>query len=148
MLGPNDRAVPPLDFKGRHISFINRGLVPRALFAAGSVTPRFVRLRDAPAFFGMNKNLFNREVRPLLTEIHIGKQGRAFDRLEMEAAAEEYKSRNGRPAAERSKPWDKKEGECQDSNDVVEFGTSTKSFTEREFAKALARAIAGKPKRC
>jgi len=112
------------------------------------VAPRFIRLRDAPRFFGMDKNRFNREVRPHLTEIRIGTQGRAFDRLEMEAAAEEYMSRNGRPAAERSKPWDKKEGECQDSNDVVESGTSTKSFTEREFAKALARAIARKPKRC
>ena len=80
----------------------------------------------------MNKNLFNREVRPLLTEIRIGKQGRAFDRLEMEAAAEEYMSRNGHPAAERSKPWDRTEGECQDSNDVVESGTSTRPFTERE----------------
>jgi hypothetical protein len=112
------------------------------------VAPRFIRLRDAPHFFGMDKNRFNREVRPCLTEIRIGKQGRAFDRLEMEAAAEEYMSRNGRPAAERSKPWDKTEGECQDSNDVVESGTSTRSFTEREFAKALAQATAKKPKRC
>ena len=112
------------------------------------VAPRFIRLRDAPRFFGMDKNRFNREVRPRLTEIRIGTRGRAFDRLEMEAAAEEYMSRNGRPAAERSKPWDKTEGECQDSNDVVESGTSTRSFTELEFAKALARAIARKPKRC
>jgi hypothetical protein len=96
----------------------------------------------------MNKNLFNRNVRPRLTEIRIGKQGRAFDRLEMEAAAEEYMSRNGRPAATRSKPWDKTEGECQDSNDVVASGTSTRSSTEREFAKALAQATTRKPKRC
>ena len=118
--------------------------VPRSLPAVGSAIPRLVRVRDAPAFFGMNKNLFNREVRPRLTEIRIGKQGRAFDRLEMEAAAEEYMSRNGRPAAERSKPWDKTEGECQDSSDVVESGTSTRSFTEREFAKALELTISPK----
>jgi len=44
--------------------------------------PRLIRLRDAPYFFGMDKNRFNREVRPFLTEIRVGKQGRAFDRLE------------------------------------------------------------------
>jgi hypothetical protein len=47
-----------------------------------AVVPRFIRLRDAPRFFGMDKNRFNREVRPHLTEIRIGRQGRAFDRLE------------------------------------------------------------------
>jgi hypothetical protein len=109
---------------------------------------RFVRFRDAPAFFGMNKNLFNREVRPHLTEIRIGRQGRAFDRLEMEASAEEYRSRNGRPAAARSKPWDKTEGECQDSSDVVECGTSTRLSTERAFAKALEHATSRKRKHC
>jgi len=44
--------------------------------------PRLIRLRDAPYFFGMDKNRFNREVRPFLTEIRVGKQARAFDRLE------------------------------------------------------------------
>ena len=43
--------------------------------------PRFIRLRDAPRYFGMDKNRFNRDLRPRLTEIRIGKQGRAFDRL-------------------------------------------------------------------
>jgi hypothetical protein len=109
---------------------------------------RFVRFRDAPGFFGMDKNRLNREVRPLLTEIRIGIQGRAFDRLEMEASAEDYRSRNGRPAAARSKPWDKTEGECQDSSDVAESGTSTRLSTERAFAKALAQATARKPKHC
>jgi hypothetical protein len=66
--------------------------------------PRFIRFRDAPRFLGMDKNRFNREVRPSLAEIPIGKQGVAFDRLELELAAEDYKRRNGRPAAQRRKP--------------------------------------------
>jgi hypothetical protein len=82
------------------------GPEPVTGYAGRALLPRLIRLRDAPYFFGMDKNRFNREVRPLLTEIQVGKQGRAFDRLEMEAAAEDYKSRNGRPAAERKKPWD------------------------------------------
>jgi hypothetical protein len=105
--------------------------------AGRTFQPRLIRLRDAPYFFGMDKNRFNREVRPFLTEIRIGKQGRAFDRLEMEAVAEDYKSRNGRPAAERSKPWDNQRRRV--SSSVVGSGTSTRSSEEQEFAKALAR---------
>ena len=71
-----------------------------------NVLPRFIRFRDAPGYLGMDRNRFNAEVRPALTEIPIGQQGIAFDRLELEAWAEDYKRRNGRPAAERKKPWD------------------------------------------
>ena len=58
--------------------------------------PRLVRLRDAPAYLGMDRNRFNREVRPHLTRIPIGQQGIAFDRLELDAWVEDYVSRNGR----------------------------------------------------
>src|SRR2546423_8395621 len=36
------------------------------------VTPRIIRFRDAPAYLGMDRNRFNAEVRPNLTEIPIG----------------------------------------------------------------------------
>ena len=68
--------------------------------------PRLVRLRDAPAYLGMDRNRFNHEVRPHLTNIPIGRQGVAFDRLELDAWVEDYVLRNGRPAARRRKPWD------------------------------------------
>jgi len=68
--------------------------------------PRFIRLRDAPAYLGMDRNRFNRLVRPNLVIVPIGKQGIAFDRLDLDDWADQYKSRNGRPAAERRKPWD------------------------------------------
>ncbi len=58
--------------------------------------PRLVRFRDAPAYLGMDRNRFNREVRPHLTNIPIGRQGIAFDRLELDAWVEDYVSRNGR----------------------------------------------------
>lgn len=58
--------------------------------------PRLVRLRDAPAYLGMDRNRFNNEVRPRLTKIPIGQQGIAFDRLELDAWVEDYVSRNGR----------------------------------------------------
>jgi predicted DNA-binding transcriptional regulator AlpA len=58
--------------------------------------PRLVRLRDAPAYLGMDRNRFNRDVRPHLIRIPIGQQGIAFDRLELDAWVEDYISRNGR----------------------------------------------------
>lgn len=110
------------------------------------IVPRLIRLRDAPRYLGMDKNRFNREVRPFLTEIRIGTQGVAFDRLEMEAAADDYKSRNGRPAAERSKPWDNQRRPV--SSSVVGSGTSIRSSEEQEFAKALARVTGEEQKSC
>lgn len=68
--------------------------------------PRFVRLRDAPDYLGMDRNRFNQSVRPNLVVIPIGKQGIAFDRLDLDDWADQYKSRNGCPAAQRRKPWD------------------------------------------
>jgi hypothetical protein len=46
--------------------------------------PRFIRLRDAPSYLGMDKNRFNRDVRPRLSAIPIGTQGIAFDRLDLD----------------------------------------------------------------
>src|SRR5260221_13305618 len=85
--------------------------------------PRFIRLRDAPAYLGMDKNRFNRNVRPLLCVIPIGTQGIAFDRVDLDAWADEYKNRNGRPAASlmRSKPSETKERQA--SRNVVAYGT-------------------------
>jgi hypothetical protein len=68
--------------------------------------PGGIRLRDTPFYLGMDRNRFNSEVRPHLTTIPIGRQGIAFDRLELDAWVADYVSRNGRPAAERRKPWD------------------------------------------
>jgi len=49
------------------------------------IQPRLIRLRDAPAYLGMDRNRFNHDVRPALLEIRIGRQGVAFDRLELDA---------------------------------------------------------------
>ena len=53
------------------------------------VIPRLIRLRDAPFYLGMDRNRFNAEVRPSLTQIPIGEQGIAFDRLELDAWVEQ-----------------------------------------------------------
>ena len=59
----------------------------------------------------MDRNRFNSEVCPYLVEICIGEQGIAFDRLDLDAWVDQYKTRNGRPASNlRGKAsWDAKE---------------------------------------
>jgi hypothetical protein len=107
--------------------------------------PRLVRFRDAPAYLGMDRNRFNREVRPHLTNIPIGRQGIAFDRLELDAWVEDYVSRNGRPGRlQGERLWDAKKRPV--SSKERAFGTSTNGSKGNEFAKALARLSLRKPR--
>ena len=105
---------------------------------------RIIRFRDAPAYLGMDRNRFNAEVRPYLTEIPIGKQGIGFDRLELDAWVDEYIARNGRPARQKGvRTWDAKE--YQGSSCAEGSGTSTSASSGGEFAKALAQLNSKKP---
>ena len=113
-------------------------------FKKPELQPRVIRFRDAPYYLGMDRNRFNAEVRPYLTEVPIGTQGKGFDRLELDAWFEDYKSRNGRPARKGETPWDANKspaslcgpGSC----------TSTNASSGGEFAKALAQINSKKPK--
>ena len=110
------------------------------------ITPRLLRFRDAPRYLGMDRNRFNAEVRPYLVEIRIGKQGIAFDRLEMDAFAEQYISRNGCPGKPMGElPWPTKRHPVSLSG--AKSGTSTKGSTESAFKAALKQAAENKPKR-
>lgn len=107
--------------------------------------PRLIRLRDAPFYVGMDKNRFNQTVRPNLTEIPIGDQGIAFDRLEIDLWVDYYIRCNGRPATPiGEKPWDVKKP--QGSSKGASTGTSTRLSKEGAFAKALAQVNSKKPK--
>jgi hypothetical protein len=110
------------------------------------ILPRLIRLRDAAHYLGMDPNRFNAEVRPFLLEIPIGKQGIAFDRIDLDAWVDQYKDRNGRPgkAMGGKPPWDKKFP--QDSSREAISGTSRKQSVEEEFKKALEQASLRKPK--
>jgi hypothetical protein len=81
----------------------------------------------------MDPNRFNAEVRPYLTEIPIGSQGIAFDRLELDAWADDYRSRSGRPP-QKEAPWQRR---LQVFIEEMESGTSiSKSKELADFAKA------------
>lgn len=102
------------------------------------ILPRLIRLRDVSAYLGMDRNRFGNEVRPYLTTIPIGKQGIAFDRLELDAWVEEYIARNGRPGRLQGvRPWDVDDRPA--SSRERAYGTSTSGSKGGEFAKALAQ---------
>ena len=111
---------------------------------AGTIPPRLIRLRDAPAYVGMDPNRFNEEVRPYLIEIPIGRQGVAFDRLDLDAWVDQYKERNGRPGKQKGgkRPWDARTSQV--SSTAMARGTSTRGSEEDEFAKAVERATSQK----
>ena len=78
--------------------------------AAIVVLPRFLRLKDAPKYLGMDRNRFCQEVRPFITEIRMGTRSVAFDRLELDAFADQYRKRNGRPTSHKENlKWDAKQ---------------------------------------
>lgn len=113
--------------------------------------PRFIRLKMAPAYVAMDKNLFNRTVRPYLRQIPIGRGGIAFDRLELDRWADQYSTCNGRPAPKMEGQLCL-ENECQGSRNASEpivrlSGTSTNvSEGSDTFQAALERAIRKKRK--
>jgi hypothetical protein len=108
--------------------------------------PRVIRIRDAPFYLGMDKNRFNTEVRPALTEIKIGTQGIAFDRLELDAWFDDYKTRVGRPGTQKQPLQEKQTWQRKSpaSSKGATVGTSTKSSKADAFAKALAQATSKK----
>jgi hypothetical protein len=109
-----------------------------------NIIPRIIRIRDAPFYLGMDKNRFNAEVRPSLTEIKIGTQGIAFDRHELDAWADDLISRIGKPATKKLEKLS-----CQRkspaSSKGASIGTSTKSSVDVAFAKVLAQVISKTP---
>jgi hypothetical protein len=106
------------------------------------ILPRFIRLRDAPAYLGMDLHRFNYEVRPHLTEIPIGEQGIGFDRLDLDAWADEYKSRNGRRAKGDKLCLNKKGRPALLKGAIHSMSTSRSEVDD--FAKALELATTRK----
>ena len=107
----------------------------------GPITPRLLRFRDASRYLGMDRNRFYVEGRPHVTQIPIGRQGIAFDRLELDAWVEDYKSRNGRPAStsKRRKIMGRKR--IPGCVSGPGSGISKNRSSAARFTKALAQAI-------
>ena len=112
-----------------------------------NLSPRLIRLKDAPEYLGMDRHRFNADVRTKLVEIPIGLQGIAFDRLDLDAWVDDYKQRSGRPAANKQGGMDKwDENEHQGFKSAGNSGRLTKRSSDADFAKALVLATSKKPK--
>jgi len=90
----------------------------------------------------MDRNRFNNEVRPYLTEVPIGAQGIGFDRLELDAWVEDYIARNGRPSEKGDQLWDARKYPASSCGPAS--GMSTNASAGGEFAKALEQTISKK----
>lgn len=105
------------------------------------ILPRFIRAKDAPGYLGMNRNMFNAQVKPYLTVVPRGTQGKACDRLDLDAWADDDKRRNGRTPEKnlRSTQWE--ENDRQASRKGAKSSISTRKSVDGDgFAKALASA--------
>jgi len=105
-----------------------------------TLQPRIIRAGQAPAYCGMGRDIFAKEIRPFVSEIDVGQQGIGFCRLELDAALDEYISRRGRaPAQKRSNKA------CQKMATVSVFaagnGTSKRGLTDSEYANLLDQAV-------
>jgi hypothetical protein len=108
-----------------------------------SILPRLIRVRDAPAYCGIDRNKFNRELRPHLTEIPLGKQAIAFDRIELDALIDDYISRNGRrpKASQLEDDTCQNVTKCRGSASKAVSGTSKNAVsTAKEAGSGRARA--------
>ena len=105
-----------------------------------TILPRLIRFRDVGAYLGMDRNRFNREVRPYITQIPIGVHGIAFDRLDLDEWVEQYKHRSGRPAVVNlgsNKLWDAKYRQA--SVKEANTGISKNKSSDADFERALAQ---------
>ena len=107
------------------------------------VQPRFVRQKDVPEFFGVSRALFDRIIRPYLTEIWLGDSAQAgivYDLIDLNAHADRIKKRNGRPGKKGANEWDAKiESEvCTSSKDPAQ---KSGMFKARSSANELEKAL-------
>ena len=65
--------------------------------------PRLIRHRDAPGYLGVDRNRFDAEIRPALTEIPTGRRCIAFDRIELDEWVDAYVRVRGRPSRKTTK---------------------------------------------
>lgn len=110
--------------------------------------PRVIRATDAPRYLGLDKNKFNKIVRPYIAAVPLGTHSIGYDRLDLDSWWEEYKSRHGRPGAEQivggNQQWDVEIPRVSRSAKIS--GISTKLSKVGEFAKALERVTGKKQK--
>lgn len=110
-----------------------------------ALTPRVIRLKDAPFYLGVKKDYFNQNIRPYLPVIDFGSRTVAFDRLDLDDYVEHHKRRvDGSVLNPGERVWDKRK--YQASSSEKESGILTRKSSENVFAKVHAQVISQKRK--
>jgi hypothetical protein len=111
------------------------------------VQPRFVRQKDAPEFFGVGRTLFDRIIRPYLTEIWLGdsvQAGIVYDLIDLNAHADRMKAHNGRPGMKGESIWDeqKESQDCTSSRGKVPNSGKYKAQSSTSASEKAQEQIA------
>ncbi len=115
--------------------------------AVMDIQPRVIRHKDAARYLGVNVNYFNKFIRPQLTEVEYGPQMIAFDRCELDQWFDNYKASNGRSGEAKEveiKPCRQKNKKSLASSCEKRLGGLIRNSEDKEFAKAVERAITTK----
>lgn len=107
--------------------------------------PRIVRQRDAPGYVGVDRNKFDAEWRPYLTEVPLGQRALGYDRLELDRLADAYIAARGRPGRNMEGAICEL-GQTESSLPEMAGGSSTSSTRARGFSSASARSARHRPK--
>jgi hypothetical protein len=109
--------------------------------------PKWVRLRDVPAYTGMDLKMFNRLARPHLVEIRLSSKCVAFDKVDLDRWMDEYKSGNGLPPDRKGgkSSWEGKEPRAYTGE--AKSGISERPSVDANYWEALERASSMKPKK-
>ena len=78
------------------------------------VIPGVIRIRDAPFYLGMNKNIFRKEVSPFLTKFPIGANGKGIARAELDLWITYMKAKKGE--RREAPPWEIEENSPANTN--------------------------------
>ena len=139
-----DNLTASTDSLESHVTHANSVETPKQKIKIHPLQPHLVRsikASQAHQYLGMNRHRFDQLVRPCLVKISLGKKGAVYDRLDLDAWFEQYKSCNGRPAGEPTmrgkKPWD--ENERPVSISVRGSGILKNKYKGNAFAKAQDR---------
>lgn len=108
--------------------------------------PRGIRISKAHEYLGVGRKVFERHILPGLTVIDWSQQTITVDRLDLDAAYEDYKSRVGRLAGQpqRTDLWDTEEERRVSPKKVISGKSISRSRGTVDFAKALERATSTK----
>lgn len=104
-----------------------------------NLLPRLIRIRDAFGYLGMDRHRFNKEVRPLLTEMRIGIQGIAFDRLDLDKWVDYYKQHNGHTSNKNLKLLEENEQLLPRKTNTSHV--SIKRYSDADFAKIVEQTL-------